>query len=185
MQKKGLLSPEDLTARLKFAKQCKKLPTNFCTEGISFYLDVTSWVHKKNPASHAKTFRTRTWRKKCQGLKPTCCAKRKKKGSGGRVAKFMAAVAHSKGIVKCYQYEGRINGEKFVKFIEEQFPDMLLKGNNKKGKLFLQDGDPSQNCKISREAMEKVGCRLFKMPARSLDLNPIENVFHLIGKKLR
>ena len=184
-RKKGLLSPEDLTARLKFANQCKKLPTNFWTEGISFYLDGTSWVHKRNPASHAKTFRTRTWRKKCQGLKPACCTKGKKEGSGGRVAKFMTAVAHSKGIVKCYQYEGRINGEKFVKFIEEQFPDMFLKGNNKKGKLFLQDGDPSQNCKISREAMGKVGCRLFKIPARSPDLNPIENVFHLIGKRLR
>ena len=62
---------------------------------------------------------------------------------------------------------------------------MFLKGNNKKGKLFLQDGDPSQNCKISTEPMEKVGCRLFKIPARSPDLNPIENGFHLIGKKLR
>lgn len=30
-----------------------------------------------------------------------------------------------------------------------------------------------------------VGCRLFKIPARSPDLNPIENVFHLIGKNLR
>ena len=89
----------------------------------------------------------------------------------------MVAVAHSKGIVKCYQYEGRINGEKLVKFIEEQFPDMFLKGNNKKGKLFLQDGDPSQNCKISREAMEKVGCRLFKTPARFPDLTLLKTFF--------
>ena len=33
--------------------------------------------------------------------------------------------------------------------------------------------------------MEKVGCRLFKIPARSPVLNPMENVFHLICKKLR
>ena len=33
--------------------------------------------------------------------------------------------------------------------------------------------------------MEKVGCRLFEIPARSIDFNPIEKVFHLIGKKLR
>ena len=76
----------------------------------------------------------------------------------------MVAVAHGKGIVKSYQYEGKINGEKFVNFIEEQLSDMFLKGNNKTGKLFLQDGDPSQNCKISKEAMEKVGCRLFEIP---------------------
>ena len=51
--------------------------------------------------------------------------KGKKEGSGGRVAKFMVGVSHSKGVAKCYQYEGRINGEKFVKFIKEQFPDMF------------------------------------------------------------
>ena len=50
----------------------------------------------------------------------------------------------------------RINEEKLVKFIEEQFPHTFSKGNNKKGKLFLPDGDPSQNWKILREAMEKV-----------------------------
>ena len=68
----------------------------------------------------------------------------------------MVAVSHNKGIVKCYQYEGRINGEKFVKFIEGQFSVIFSKGNNKEGSLFLQKDDPSQNCKISREAMEKV-----------------------------
>ena len=56
----------------------------------------------------------------------------KKEGSGGRV-KFMVAVSHNKGIVKCYQYEGRINGEKFVKFIEGQFSVIFSKGNNKEG----------------------------------------------------
>ena len=109
----------------------------------------------------------------------------KRKVLGERVAKFMVAVSPSKDIVKCYQYEGRMNGEKFVKFIEEQFPDMFMKGNNKKGKLFLQDSDPLQNCKISRRAMEKVGCCLFKIPARSPDLNPTENVLYQLGKKLR
>ena len=97
----------------------------------------------------------------------------------------MVAVSRSKGIVNCCQYEGRITGEKFVKFIEEQFPDMFSKGSNRKGKLFLQDVDASQNRKISREAMEKVGWRLFKIPARSPDLNPIEIIFYLIDKKLR
>ena len=38
---------------------------------------------------------------------------------------------------------------------------------------------------MSREVMENVGCRLFKIPARSPELNLIENVFHLIDKKLK
>ena len=79
MQKKGFLSPEDLNIKLKLANRYKKLPTNFWTEGISFYLDGTSWVHKSNPPSHAKTLGVKTWRKRSQGLKPVCCAKGKKK----------------------------------------------------------------------------------------------------------
>ena len=46
-------------------------------------------------------------------------------------------LSHSKGIVKCYQYERKINGEKFLRLIEEQFPDMFSKGNYKKDKLFF------------------------------------------------
>jgi len=49
---------------------------------------------------------------------------------------------------------------------------------------FLQDGDPSQNSALAREAMDVVGCRLFKILARSHDLNPIENAFHNIRKKI-
>ena len=85
---------------------------NLWREGITFYLDGTSWIHKGNPAFHAKIFCPRTWRKRSLGLKPTCCAK-------------------------------------------------------------------------ARRAKEKVGCCFFKLPARSPDLDPIENVLHLIDKKLK
>ena len=33
--------------------------------------------------------------------------------------------------------------------------------------------------------MDSVGFRLFKIPPRSPDLNPIQNTFHLIGKQLK
>lgn len=184
-RKKGLLLQEDLKRRLNFAKRCKKLPANFWTEGVSFYLDGTSWAHKMNPCKQAKTRRTRMWRKRGEGLKKECSAKGKKEGTGGKMAKFMVAIAHGKGVIACYQYMGSINGEKFAEFIEKRFPGMFERGNNVKGKLFLQDGDPSQNCKLAQEAMDKVPCRLFKIPPRSPDLNPIENVFHLVGQTLR
>ena len=62
---------------------------------------------------------------------------------------------------------------------------MFKSGNNTKGRLFLQDGDPSQNSRMAQDAMDAIPCRLFKIPARSPDLNPIENVFHLLEKQLR
>ena len=122
MQEKGLSSPDHVTAKLKFANELKIVPTNFRTESISFYLDGSSWVHKSNLDSHEKIFPTRTWRKKIQGFKLSYCAKGIEEVFGRRVAKFMVAVSHSKGIVKYYQY-------KFLNFIEEQFPNMFVKEN--------------------------------------------------------
>ena len=34
-------------------------------------------------------------------------------------------------------------------------------------------------------ALEKVGAKVFRIPARSLDLNPIENFFNLVSMKLK
>ena len=44
----------------------------------------------------------------------------------------------------------------------------------------MQDGDPSQNSVKSRTVWDKVGARKFTIP----DLNPIENMFHILKKKL-
>ena len=97
----------------------------------------------------------------------------------------MVAIAHGKCIITCHQYDGHVNGEMCAEFITKHFPGMFEKGNNDKGKLFLQDGDPSQNCILSKDAMDAIPCRLFKIPPRSPDLNPIENIFHLVGAQLR
>ena len=50
--------------------------------------------------------------------------------------------------------------------------------------MFVQDGDPSQNSKAAKTALEKIGCVQFSIPPRNPDLNPIENVFNLVEKKL-
>ena len=184
-RKKGQLTKEDLKKRLNFARKCKRLPSNFWTDGISFYLDGASWVHKTNPHKNAKTQRTRMWRRKDEGLERECTAKGKKEGVCGKVAKFMVAIAYGKGVIECHRYEGQLNGELFSQYIKDNFSKIFQRGNNRKGCLFLQDGDPSQNSALSKEAMDSVNCRLFNIPARSPDLNPIENLFNSVRDKLR
>ena len=184
-RRKGILLKEDLQKRVKFAKRCKQLPPTFWKEGISFYLDGVSFVHKTNPSQHARTTRTRTWRKKGEALSIHCTAKGKKEGVQGRVAKFMCAISYGRGFTKCYHYTDKVNGETCRQFILDHFPDMFEDSLNPRGKLFLQDGDPSQNSALAKEAMETVGCRLFQIPARSPDLNPIENAFNNIRKTIR
>ena len=91
-----------------------------------------------------RTVRTQTQKKKGESLKKHCTAKGKKEGVGGRMVRFMVAIAHNKGGIKCRQYFGPINSETCKSFIDEQFSDMFKNSANPKGKLFLQDGDPFQ-----------------------------------------
>ena len=92
-----------------------------------------------------------------------------------RVAKFMAAISHGRGVIECFWYEGIINGELFLQFVKNRFPHIFSKGNNQNGQLFLQDGDPSHNFKMSEKSMDEIPCRLFKITPRSPDLNHIWN----------
>ena len=48
--------------------------------------------------------------------------------------------------------------------------------------MFVQDGDPSQNSKAAKTALDKIGVVQFSIPPRNPDLNPIENVLNLVEK---
>ena len=97
----------------------------------------------------------------------------------------MVIYARGKGVIKCHHYNGNINAETFGDFVKKYFPEMFKAGNNTKEKLFLQEGDLSQNSRTAQDAMHAIPCRLFKIPVRPPDLNPIKNVFDLVGNKLR
>ena len=186
-RKKGQLTEDDLKVRLNYARTIKKtkLPESFWKEGIAFYLDGVTFAHKTNPCAHAKSVRTRTWRMKNEGLSINCTGKGKKEGTGGSVAKFMVAIAFGKGVIAVHQYTGHINGEKFSDIVHSKFNKMFDDSANPTGRYFVQDNDPSQNSNIAKEALVHVNAHLFKIPPRSPDLNPIENIFHLASKKIK
>ena len=98
------------------------------------------------------------------------------------LAKFLVAFSHGRGVTECFRCKENINRDLFSYFVTNKFSHIFSKGNNQKGKLFLQDGDPSQNCNIPQEAMDN---RLFRISPRFPGLNPIENKFHLAAVCLR
>ena len=53
------------------------------------------------------------------------------------------------------------------------------KGNSR---IWVQDGDTSQNSALAKSAMLQANSTLLKLPPLSPDLHPIENLFH-IGSK--
>ena len=72
----------------------------------------------------------------------------------------------------------------FADFIHKNFKEAFEKSSNPKDKLFLQNGDPSQNSRKANNAMYKVGTKKFNIPARSPDMNLIENVINYVKTKL-
>ena len=185
-RKKGVLKRKDTKLRLEFAQKVQRLvdPTLW-TEGVAFYLDGVGFTHKYNPFDQAMAPRTMAWRKPRDGLCLNQTAKGSHEGTGGKTAHFFVAIAYGRGVLLAEQYEGNLTGEKFATFVREQFPRLFEMSSNPKGKLFLQDGDPSQNSRKAQVAMSEVGARKLAIPPRSPDINPIENVFHNVKRELR
>ena len=124
----------------------------------------------------------RSGEKSCEELSLFCTAKGKKEGS--TQAKFMVAITYNKGVVTCERYEGSISGSKFAKLCDNHFPQAFMLSANPHDKLFLQDGDPSQNSAKALPVLQNMGAEVFSISPRSPDLNPIENFFYLISVKI-
>ena len=150
----------------------------FWRSGISLYLDGKGFQHKSNPYDQARAPGAREWRKHGEGLKFNCTAKGKKEG--GINVNFMVAISYGKGVVLCEQYDGTITGPKFAEILKS-FLKAFNKSSSPKARRFLMDGCPRQNSKV---AIDKVNALVFKIPPRSPDLNPIENLFHTLTVRL-
>ena len=96
---------------------------------------------------------------------------------------FFVGISHGKGTVLCKQYREKLTTRSFGEFVLESFAQTYRKAMKPTNK-FLQDGDPRQNSEAAQESIESINCEIFGIPPRSPDFNPVENVFHLVRKKL-
>ena len=91
------------------------------------------------------------------------------------MVKLMVAISFDKGVVICKTYE-KLDGHYFASFIDKHFEGMFAVADNSALRLWVQDGDPSQNSAMAHAAMVHANCQLLKIPRRSPDLNPKENI---------
>ena len=169
---------------MKFAKDIKKYyDDGLWSSGICFYLDAKHFIHKTNPMDQAKAPKSLVWRKKNEGLGKGCTSKGNKAGHGGKVASFFVAISLGKGICYCKHYE-KLSGKLFAEFIEDNFLEIFKSSCNPTVNVFVQDGNPSQNSKDAKTTLHRTGAVQFSIPPCNPDLNPIENIFNLVGKKL-
>ena len=153
------------------------------TDKINFCIDDT-FQHKFNRKYQARAPHGREWRKPSERLKKECSSKGVKVGSGGTVAHFIMAISHKSGTGVCQHYD-RMNYKLFTEFVKNKFAEMFNKCRNTDSKLFLQDGEPSKDCKAARKVMESYGVKQISISAKSPHINPIENILDFISSKLQ
>ncbi len=186
-RKKGVLKKADLKERLKFVgKMRREYDSEVWTKQIAFYLDGVSLAYKRNPAENATAPKGRVWRKVTEGTSYGCTGKGSKEGTGGKVVKLIVAISYNEGVVLCQPYKN-LNGPSFARIIRRNFNRAFALANKNNSRLWIQDGDPSQNSEAAKVAMQQCDCKetLIRIPARSPDLNPIENIFHILKESLR
>lgn len=186
-RKKGLMSAKDKRARVKFARDMLKREDSgtYWISGISFYLDAVGFVYKRNPREQACAPTGRCWRKRGEGLQQT--AKGSACGTGGKYVKVIACISHGKGVVWASTYD-KMTGKTFATFVKDHFNEIFKRCGkpNKNIHVWLQDGCKCQNSRLAKDAMQTVEANMIQsIPARSPDLNPIENVFNVVKKQLR
>lgn len=79
-----------------------------------------------------------------------------------------------------------MNGAWFANFVKEHLNLCFAKAGPKisGNRIFVMDNGPSQTNKMALLALRDMVCELHRIPLRSLDLNPIENSFHIVKKHL-
>jgi transposase len=92
---------------------------------------------------------------------------------------FIAALRSDRIEAPCL-FDGPINGERFLAYVEQSLVPTL-----KRGDVVILDNLGSHKGKAVRRAIRSVGARLLFLPKYSPDLNPIEQVFAKLKTLIR
>ena len=183
-RKKGLLYDSDRSKRVEFTKRMiKHYRQDVWLNKVAFFLDGVSFTFKRHPKDQARAPRGRIWRKKNEGLKQGCTAKGSKEGSGGNLLKLLVATSYDEGVIECFEYD-HLDGAVFASFVKERFPRMFKSSGKLPSRMFVQDNAPNQNSARVRGALRRVKAKQLKIPPRSGDINPIENLFKRVKEEL-
>ena len=129
--------------------------------------------------------RARVWRKKARvWLMDVLPTKGRKEGTVGKVLRLLVAISYDKGVICCEPYE-HMTGGSFATFADQHFHRLFQLAGKGDSRLWMQDGDPSQNSALAKAAIARVNSTVIKLPPGCPDLHVIENVFAIVNSQLR
>ena len=88
----------------------------------------------------------------------------------------------SAGVGRVVSFHGNINFSVYKELLRQHDLPHLRKGSVETP-IFIQDNAPCQKAKTVLSFLEEEGIVVMKWPQQIPDMNPIENVWKIIGKK--
>ena len=105
--------------------------------------------------------------------------------AGGKRLHLLVAISYGHGVICAEPYE-KMSGAYFERLIRRKFPILFeIAGKGEKDSLlFVMDNDPLQTSAKAKRALRSARANMHVIPARSPDLNPIENLFNMARKQI-
>ena len=86
-------------------------------------------------------------------------------------------------ILSCQMIDGTLNGIKYVQLLQNSVIPKVVASHGHDF-IFQQDNAPPHTAKITKEWLEKEKIELLDWPAYSPDLNPVENLWAIIARRV-
>jgi transposase len=172
--RKPMLKPSDRTKRLKFCKQLLAM-TDEQIKKIIFSDESNYTVYNRKNKLCVR-------RKANEKFKNQMLSPRLQNG-GGSVG-IWGCISYD-GVGIPYIYDGRMNQYNYIDTLENYLiPTKDIYFGNDTEWIFQQDNAPCHKARRVNDWFTENGIRVLQWPARSPDLNPIENVWTVIDRKL-